>query len=266
MATDIGTGPPAYERLADTLREQILAGELRPGDQLPVEPELCARYGVSRGTAREALRVLSSQKLVVTTRGVAGGTFVIRPSPEHVSMLLKPAIAVMSTAGGAGTVDDLLDVRQLLEVPAAGMAAEKRNDEHLADLRSCLFDPRHVVGATTYPANRDFHRVVLQAAGNPMLEAVTAPIFGVLQQRFAREQASDRFWRRVDKDHRAILSLIEEQDVEGARQAQAEHLDHLRSTYVRIDRENRADRASAPTESPAPARSGTRRRKPAAGA
>jgi DNA-binding FadR family transcriptional regulator len=237
--------PPAYERLAGTLRDHILSGRLRPGDRLPVEPDLCAQYGVSRGTAREALRLLSSQQLVVTTRGVLGGTFVNRPGPEHVQAMLKSALAVMAGSGGGGTVDNLLEVRQMLEVPAAALAAERRTEAHLADLRSSLFDPRQLDGSALFPSNRNFHSVVLEAAGNPMLAAVTAPIFLVLQERFAREQAAVRFWRQVDKDHRMILSLIEERDVEGARQAQAEHLIRLRRTYVRIDRDRDATAAKS---------------------
>lgn len=241
---------PAYERLAETLRDKILSGQLAPGDRLPVEPDLCLQYGVSRGTAREALRVLSSQKLVTTVRGVAGGTFVNRPGPEHVHSMLKTALAMMSTVGGVGTVDNLLEIRQMLEVPAAGLAAERRTDEQLTDLRSSLFDPRHVDGANMFPTTKSFHVVMLEAAGNPMLTAVTAPIFMVLQERFARGQAADRFWRQVDKDHRTILSLIEARDAEGARQAQAEHLMHLRNTYVRIDRDAQPPRTEAKTPAP----------------
>lgn len=244
---------PAYERLADTLRDRILSGQLRPGDRLPVEPELCAQYGVSRGTAREALRVLSSQKLVTTVRGVAGGTFVNRPGPEHVHAILKTALAVMSTTGGVGTVNDLIEVRQMLEVPAAGLAAERRTEEQLADLRSSLFDPRYADGASLFPSTKGFHTVLLEAAGNPMLTAVTAPIFMVLQERFARELAADTFWRQVDKDHRTILSLLEAQDADGARKAQAEHLTRLHDTYVAIDREAGQEGSTVPPKEAASA-------------
>lgn len=245
------TSRPAYERLADTLRDQILAGELMPGDRLPVEPELCSQYGVSRGTAREALRVLSSQKLVRTVRGVAGGTFVNRPGPEHVQSMLKTALAVMSSVGGVGTVDNLLEVRHLLEVPAAGLAAERRTEEQLADLRSSLFDPRQVDRGAVFTTTKSFHVVVLEATGNPMLAAVTAPIFLVLQERFARDQTADKFWRDVDRDHREILALIEARDSEGARRAQAEHLMRLRKTYVKIDRGLAVSYSAAPPERPA---------------
>ena len=80
---------------------------------------------------------------------------------------------------------------------------------------------------------------LLRAAGNPMLEAVTRPMFGVLNERFLRVQASRRFWFRVDRDHREILAAVEAGDADAAREAQHAHLEHLRSTYTRIDRERK---------------------------
>ncbi len=226
----------AYERLASVIRDQILSSQLRPGDQLPVEPELCIQYQVSRSTVREALRVLSSQNLVVTTRGASGGTFVVRPEPEHVFSLLKTALSMLSVVDGQSSVDDLLEVRRLLEVPATGLAAVRRTDEQLEDLRSSLYDPREIIVGEIGQATRNFHLLVLRAAANPMLTAVAVPIHLVLQDRLNRENAPLRFWRQVDKEHRKILACLEAGDAAAAEQAQSDHLDHLRTTYIRIDR------------------------------
>ena len=87
---------PAYQELANRLRDQILAGTFTPGDRLPIEPELSALYGVSRSTVREALRVLSSQNLVTTVRGVTGGTFVIRPEPDQISSYLQASFSLLT--------------------------------------------------------------------------------------------------------------------------------------------------------------------------
>ncbi|MGY1694709.1 MULTISPECIES: FadR/GntR family transcriptional regulator [unclassified Geodermatophilus] len=237
-AQPTATRAPAYQELARTLREQILAGELRPGDRLPIEPELCRLHGVSRSTVREALRVLSSQHLVTTTRGVSGGTFVVHPQPGHISSYLQTSFALMAAAPGS-SVRDLLEVRELLEVPAAGLAAERRTAAHLQQLRGTLFDPRTVDVDHVFQDNRNFHVTLLVAAGNPLVEAMTRPLFGVLNERFLRDQAPARFWYRVDRDHREILAAIEAGDAEAARQAQHEHLGHLRTTYTRIDRQRR---------------------------
>ena len=231
--------PPAYQELADALRRQIVSGDLRPGDRLPVEPELCAAYGVSRSTVREALRVLSSENLITTRRGVAGGSFVSAPDPAAISATLESGLSMLAVSP-SGSVDDLLEIRELLEVPAAGLAAERRSEDQLLQLRGTLFDPRAVDVDQIFGANRNFHVVLLRSARNPLLEAVTRPVFGVLNDRFLREHAPARFWHRVDRDHREILAQVEAGDREGAEQAQRAHLAHLRTTYTRIDRERRA--------------------------
>lgn len=237
-AQPTATRPPAYQELARTLREQILSGELRAGDRLPIEPELCRLHGVSRSTVREALRVLSSQHLVTTTRGVSGGTFVVHPEPGQISSYLQTSFSLMTAAPGS-SVRDLLEVRELLEVPAAGLAAERRTAAHLEQLRGTLFDPRTVDVDHVFQDNRNFHVTLLVAAGNPLMEAMTRPMFGVLNERFLRDQAPSRFWYRVDRDHREILAAVEAGDAGAARQAQHEHLEHLRTTYTRIDRQRR---------------------------
>jgi GntR family transcriptional repressor for pyruvate dehydrogenase complex len=230
-------GRPAYEGLADVLREQILSGALQPGDQLPVEPQLSEIHSVSRSTVREALRLLSSQNLVTTTRGVKGGSFVVQPDPSHISTFLKASLGLLTSA--SGSVNDLLEVRALLEVPAAGLAARRRTAEQLEELGRSLFDPREIDVQRMFAANHNFHVALLRAAGNPPLEAVTRPVFGILQDRFHREEAPARFWTQVDRDHREIYGYVQGRDAAGASQAQAEHLKRLRSTYGRIDRERR---------------------------
>jgi DNA-binding FadR family transcriptional regulator len=122
-------------------------------------------------------------------------------------------------------------------VTAAGLAARRRSAEDIRALTGALFDPRTVDPEHVFEANRNFHVTLLRAAGNPMLEAVTRPMFGVLNERFLRVQASRRFWFRVDRDHREILAAVEAGDAGGAREAQHAHLEHLRTTYTRIDRE-----------------------------
>lgn len=224
---------PAYQDLADRLRARILSGDLKPGDRLPVEPDLCAMYGVSRSTVREALRLLSSERLLVTRRGTAGGSFVVHPEPDHISSYLRSSLALFTDSG---SVANLLEVRMLLEVPAAGLAAARRTAEQLEVLADTLFDPRQIERELTYEANRDFHKVILEAAGNPLLDAVAAPVFGVLEGRFARDQVSPGFWDRVDRDHRQVYRCVAAGDVAGAERAQREHLEHLREIYSAIDR------------------------------
>ncbi|MGH3039100.1 MAG: FadR/GntR family transcriptional regulator, partial [Gaiellaceae bacterium] len=69
----------AYEQVNDQLRELIVSGELAPGERLPNEAVLAREFGVSRATVREALRILTAQNLIRTTKGAGGGSYVTLP-------------------------------------------------------------------------------------------------------------------------------------------------------------------------------------------
>jgi len=236
---------PAYESVAARLREQILGGELAPGDRLPTEPELSARYGVSRSTVREALRVLSSQNLVETTRGVSGGSFVVHPRAEHVRDYLEVTLGLLAV-GEQVSVEALLEVRDLLEVPAAGLAAQRATPAQIEDMRATLLDPGTVESARMHECNHRFHALLVAAAGNPLLEVVAQPVFRTLVTRFARGEAEQEFWSAIVQDHEHILAAVEAGEPEQAQKLTREHLARLRQSYVDMDRAVRA----APQDQP----------------
>ena len=118
---------PAYQQVADQLRSLILSGELGPGDRLPVESEMSTTFGVSRSTVREALRSLSAQNLVYTSRGVTGGTFIADASPPVLSASLETGLSLLNGAE-AITLAELLEAREMFEVPATRLAARRRTD------------------------------------------------------------------------------------------------------------------------------------------
>ncbi|MFC7958822.1 FadR/GntR family transcriptional regulator [Rhodococcoides kroppenstedtii] len=225
---------PAYAVLAARLRERILSGDLQPGERLPGDAELTAEFGVGRSTIREALRSLASQNLIHTTRGVTGGSFVATPSVGHISEHLETGVALM-TAAETVTVDQLMEVRNLMEVPAAGLAAFRRTEDDLARLRDTIFDPTETQGPDTFAKNQEFHLVLLRASRNPLLELITAPVFRVLSKRFGRDHAPEGFWECVDHDHRAILEVVEAGDSMTAMNEMRRHLDHLGGSYRQMD-------------------------------
>lgn len=221
---------PAYQQVADQLRDLVTRGELAPGDRLPSESELASLFGVSRSTVREALRVLTSGGLLVTTRGTTGGTFVARVDPRHVSDYLEASLGLMS--GDGISVGEILEARELLEVPAAGLAAARRTQEHLRLLEEVLErEERSRIRGDTRREHRQFHEVVLAAAHNRLLDLMTDPVFRVLQGRFLRDDLTEDSWREIDDDHRHIAESIAKGDVAGAEHAMREHLRRLRAVY-----------------------------------
>lgn len=225
---------PAYEIVADALRVRILAGELTPGTRLPPDTELRAEFGVGQSTVREAIRTLASENLVHTTRGVTGGTFVATPDIGQLSANLEAGVTLLAAAEGV-TVDQLMEVRQLTEVPAAGVAAYRHTDTHLEELRATIFDLSEGVGPEVYANNQEFHRILLRAADNPLLDLITVPVFRVIGSRFSRDVAPEGFWRCVDEDHRAILEAVERRDSMTAMTLMRRHLDHLGDVYKQMD-------------------------------
>jgi GntR family transcriptional regulator, transcriptional repressor for pyruvate dehydrogenase complex len=226
----------AYDRLATRIREQILSGELSPGDRLPAESALSAHYQVSRNTVREALRSLASQGLIAIKRGVTGGAFVATLSPAQVSDALQMSLTVLADREHV-SVPQLLEVREILEVPAAELAALRRTDDDLISIHETLFDQTSMPPAQVFAASQEFHARLVRAAHNPLLALVAGPVFRVLEERFLRDRAPGRFWGDVDHGHREILGYLDAHDQAGAREAARAHLRSLRGTYERMDRE-----------------------------
>lgn len=209
---------PAYEEVANRLRTRIADGGFTPGDRLPAEANLAAEFGVSRSTIREALRVLNSEGLIRTARGVSGGSFVTETEPSAISGFLQTRLGILSRHQ-AITTEELLETRALLEVAGAAFAAERRTPDHLDELRQAL------------ERERDFHVTLLVAAQNRLLEAIAIPVVQLLDD--GGRDGGDPMQADRDRDHERILDRIEARDAEGAAAAMEQHLQHLASDYRR---------------------------------
>ncbi len=221
----------AYEQVADQLRELIAQGTLRPGERLPTENELARQFGVSRATVREALRVLSAQDLIRTTKGATGGSFIALPTVDHASEFMRSTIALLTDSEDV-SLEQLLQARQLIEVPAARLAAARRTDEQVEQLRNAI--PSELVSLPTseqFAYNRDFHTGVADACGNPLLRIALQPIFSVLQARLARSVLGRGFVRAIGEQHRELTAVIAAGDQEAAGDLMKAHLDHLTPAY-----------------------------------
>jgi GntR family transcriptional regulator, transcriptional repressor for pyruvate dehydrogenase complex len=226
LSVSVDARSPAYQVLAEDLREQITSGRLRPGDRLPTEPQLCQTSGLSRSTVREALRLLASQNLIVTTRGVAGGSFVIHPTPAKISEAIQTGVALLQ-ASSIISPTELLEVRAVIEVPAAGLAARRRTEEKLTELKATLFDPRTADLETMVAVHHLFHRALAAACGNPLLELLAHPLQGLSNAMRLPENLGRDDWIRVDADHRAIFDAVLRRDSPAAERAAAAHLEYL---------------------------------------
>jgi GntR family transcriptional regulator, transcriptional repressor for pyruvate dehydrogenase complex len=218
--------PPAYQVLADELRADITSGRLQPGERLPPEPELCVKTGVSRSTVREALRLLASQHLIVTTRGVTGGSFVAHPDAGQLADALSTGFTLLTNSADVGLAD-MLELRRALEIPAAGLAAQRRDDEHLLELRTALFDPVVDNFETMMAAHSAFHSTVAKATGNALFELVVRPLYQASYGEDVTGNLPLGYWERIDADHRSLIDCLAARDVDAATRTASAHLDYI---------------------------------------
>jgi DNA-binding FadR family transcriptional regulator len=222
----------AHEQVYDQLRELIMRGELARGQRLPTEAVLARDFGVSRGTVREALRVLAAQNLIRTAKGAGGGSFVTLPTVDHVSEFLQANIGLLSEAREVAA-EEMLEARELLEPFAARMAAERRSHAELEQLRACIIDdPLELGSEQQFAHNAAFHTGLVEASGNTLLAIAAQPVFGILQTNLRRREIRPETLRQVNDDHRAILAAVEAGDADAAEERMREHLTMLRETYL----------------------------------
>ncbi|GAA1850554.1 FadR/GntR family transcriptional regulator [Pseudonocardia ailaonensis] len=212
---------PAYEQVSVKLRTLIGSGQLKVGDRLPTEADLAKMLKVSRTTVREALRVLTSEGLVETSRGTTGGTFVRRPDPALVSEALRSRLSVLVTSDVL-EVAEVIEARILLEVPAARLAAERRTEEQLARIVRTSKAKRTAAGPEERVVDHtDFHLAVLEASQNRLISALAKPVYDVLMETVRKHEPGAI---HTDDDHARIVDAITRRDGAAAAEAMESHL------------------------------------------
>lgn len=193
------------ERVLAGLRQEIISGTLRPGDRL-VERELADRFGVSRVPVREAIRAL-----------VAEG-FVHFETPRR-------ALVRRLTRDD---VRELFELREALEVYAAGLAAARATPEDLAETEKLLASAAAATEAGDAEAitdiNSRLHDRIMAMAGNGLLTEALEPVAGRLRWMTRRNEE----WPHLLVEHRELYEAIASGDPERAR---AQALVHVRTNY-----------------------------------
>ena len=148
------------------------------------------------------------------------------PDAEQLADGLSTGFALLTHSANVGLAD-LLELRRALEVPAAGLAAVRRTDAHLAELRGALFDPAIDDFDTMMSAHAAFHRAMAKATGNPLFELVGSPLYQASYGEEVVGALPEGYWSRIDTDHRSLLACVTAQDADGATRTAARHLDFI---------------------------------------
>jgi GntR family transcriptional repressor for pyruvate dehydrogenase complex len=246
----------AAERVVRHLEELIENGRLKPGDRLPAERELAQVVGVSRPTLRAGLRSLAALGVIESRHGA--GTFITAGPPR----LSTGPLSMMAALHGF-TRDEMFEARLVLEVGAAGLAAEKASGENLATMSeevagmfASLDDPQSFLLHDVR-----FHRAVAAASGNPVLAALVEMVSALVYERRRLTVERARDLKQSAEMHRRIYNAIRARAPERARHEMTDHLAQARRAQASEDEGRTDTRPEDPTAAPPPASRGGRRRR-----
>lgn len=220
------------EQVEMQLRSAIVDGVFQSGEKLPSEMELASRFSVSRTTVREALRSLANEGLVRKVPGAAGGSFVTRVDHHSLGNQIRDGVETILRLG-AVSMPEILQVRNLLEVPAAELAARARTDDQLAELRDSIDQVKTLDLGDPKIAELDarFHSTVAEASGNRMLGTFVGALHHALHPA-SYLCFSETDGRETILQHIAIVRALSLGDESEAGRAMQAHIDYLEKVPV----------------------------------
>jgi GntR family transcriptional regulator, transcriptional repressor for pyruvate dehydrogenase complex len=199
------------EEIVQDILEMIQKGELQPGDQMPTERELMERMNVSRSSLREALSALSIMNIIKIHPGRR--SIITSLEPDLLVKHLEFAISLEDT-----TLFHLFEVRKMLEVNCAGMAAERIEDEEIQKLVQLLEED------TLRDADIDIHREIVEITKNPIIKRIYKSIEQLSQMSRERTGNISGVREQAKKDHPEIIQTIISRDPKAAQEAMLKHL------------------------------------------
>jgi DNA-binding FadR family transcriptional regulator len=224
------------QQVEHQLRSAILNGDLPDGTRFPSEAKLSQQFGVSRATIREALRGLSEAGLVWTVPGAGGGSFVKYVDHHKLADVVSERLSSTVELGSI-SYEEVTGFRELVEIPAARLAATTRTDEHVALLRAAIEESKRspLEEPKGYEANVDFHAIVAEASGNRLLAAFIGATLRVTRpvNKLDPHTPAGKFQEDVIREHTAIADAIANRDPDEAERLTAEHLTYLNKSAAK---------------------------------
>ena len=215
-----------FQHVVDEIQSAILDGRIQPGEQLPSEMKLKEMFDTSRGSIREALRVLEQKGLIDIKTGVAGGALV--KSPDHSQVTESLNLLVQSQQV---SLNHLLEFRQEIEGTVAAIAANKASADDIDSLKTLLKQARGLLGRPE--ANGDqllkidthLHVAIAKISGNPVFVAVLRMVHENLLNTYDWLALKSSYALNSNfKDMEILVGAIEGKQTERARSLAQEHV------------------------------------------
>lgn len=213
--------------VVDQIRGAILSGQLKAGDRLPNERDLCVVFGVSRATLREGLRTLEALGAIGIRPGAAGGIFAAEPQAGQVGAALEALLRFRHV-----TAQELAEFRTRFEGETAHWAALRASDEDIQRLLNlverfiALAQEEEIPWRTLAELDITFHEAMADAAKNQVRVAIMLGIHRALHQASTSiaDQMTPAVRRAIGNELRGIVAAIERRDAPLARKLTRRHV------------------------------------------
>ena len=220
----------AYEEVAEQIRERILTQHFQLLERLPSERDLAMQFGVSRVVIREAIRTLELNGLLTVKKGAKGGIFVARDFNRPISDSI-----VNLLAGGDASLENLFEVRDLIEPYAASQVAVVGTDKDFEQMTVVLAaaELENAKGRSIRPLNIEFHQLVIRACRNPILSIVGETVLVLLAERL-KDTPSLKTPEVEIEMHQKILSAMRQRQPENAKMIMAKDIQAVGERLARM--------------------------------
>jgi DNA-binding FadR family transcriptional regulator len=219
----------AYEKVAEAIENEIIAGRLQPGHEIGTEAELVKKFGVNRSTVREGIRVLEQSGLVL--RGAGRKLVVCMPQHKTISTRLSRAMILQEI-----TFMELYDTAMILEVGSAMAAALRAEAKDIEDMEANIEQAEQVRDDPVRLARFDtkFHALLARASQNRVLELAREPpsLLFFPTAEFICRRVPEGAGRMLEA-HKKLVQAIRNKDVEAARTWMRRHVADWRKGFER---------------------------------
>lgn len=211
-----------YEEVVEQIKELIITGQIKPGDQFPSERKLSEQLNVSRGVLREAFRVLEARGLVESKRG--GGRYLRDYNQQNIYRSTDNFLTIEKAA-----LLDIAEARMLIETQIIKKAVEEATSEDIKKISRILFTIENVSEEEYRESDLDleFHLAIAEATHNFALHDLLEAQFQLLIELDQKHLLSPNRWKELCVEHKKILDTIKARNKGIAERVMAKHLNNL---------------------------------------
>jgi GntR family transcriptional repressor for pyruvate dehydrogenase complex len=221
----------AFEEIAAQIRDLVASGRLKPGDRLPAERDLSAKFKVSRNTLREALRALELSGMIELRKGASGGAFVLPGSSGVVVNGMRDLYHL-----GAIKPEHLTEARVWLSEVVVRVACERLTEADLQALEENVALAARATKAGNFTErarlHQEFHKLLAAATRNPIVEIVMEGVMEVMQEFIKVIGPSENDYTLPSR--RRLLKHLRARDAQAAVAEMTKFLERLQANYMQL--------------------------------